>query len=432
MEFWEPPMAQQPESSKYMVARFKGFGRAIASIVLTAISQVSLAYTEDDQSIFPRPPEIQAQMLFWHQVFYRFPSTTTIVHDSDNAANILDLIDHVLLAAKNPDGKVAGFKKRSELNELYLERYRLALRRFHRLGKRALQFGGIEKRVYSVYSRDPAELARLYKGEVILRTQGGLSDEFIRAATRAQDYLPYMEQAFIARGVPARITRLPFVESMFNLKAISKVGASGIWQFMPDTARLYMFVNRFQDERNSPLKASKAAARLLSDNYSALKSWPLAITAYNHGRGGMENAARKVGSRDIGKIVREYRAPSFGFASKNFYSEFLAAARVYDMRLAENRIPHSQGLASMVPVKLDQPISLHQVMTQTNLTKEEMQTLNPCIKDRSFTQNRFQPLPKAYELYLPTDTASKLRLALARTSKTTRIASKNFDRGENR
>ena len=96
------------------------------------------------------------------------------------------------------------------------------------------------------------------------------------------------------------------------------------------TGRLYMNVNRKVDERLDPAKATRAAARLLHDNYSALGSWPLAITAYNHGRGGMLRAQSEVGSSDITKVINEYRGPLFGYASMNFYSEFLAAVDVYN------------------------------------------------------------------------------------------------------
>jgi LysM repeat protein len=93
---------------------------------------------------------------------------------------------------------------------------------------------------------------------------------------------------------------------------------------------MYMTVSRKVDERLNPDKATRAAARLLRDNYAALGSWPLAITAYNHGRGGMMRAQSEVGSSEITKIIDEYDGPLFGYASMNFYSEFLAAVEVYN------------------------------------------------------------------------------------------------------
>jgi hypothetical protein len=83
------------------------------------------------------------------------------------------------------------------------------------------------------------------------------------------------------------------------------------------------------DERLDPVKSSEAAARLLRDNYTALGEWPLAITAYNHGRGGMMQAQKLYGS-DLPAIIDAYRGPVFGYASMNFYSEFIAAVEVYE------------------------------------------------------------------------------------------------------
>jgi hypothetical protein len=90
-----------------------------------------------------------------------------------------------------------------------------------------------------------------------------------------------------------------------------------------------MKVNRQRDERLDPPKATRAAARLLMDNYNALGSWPLAITAYNHGRGGMMRAQNRVGS-DLTAIINEYDGPLFGYASMNFYAEFVAAVDIYE------------------------------------------------------------------------------------------------------
>jgi membrane-bound lytic murein transglycosylase D len=139
-----------------------------------------------------------------------------------------------------------------------------------------------------------------------------------------------MERIFRAEGLPLELTRLPLVESCFDVEAYSKVGAAGIWQFMPATGRLYaMDVNDSVDERRDPIASTRAAARFLRHNYEALEdSWPLAITAYNHGPAGIRRAISATGTTDIGVIVGRYDGPAFGFASRNFYAEFLAALDV--------------------------------------------------------------------------------------------------------
>jgi membrane-bound lytic murein transglycosylase D len=118
------------------------------------------------------------------------------------------------------------------------------------------------------------------------------------------------------------------VESSFNPLAYSHAGAAGLWQFMPSTGARYMRIDRAVDERYDPWRASEAAAALMRDNYRTTGSWPLAITSYNHGAGGMMRAVRQLGTRDIAVIIDRYQSETFGFASKNFYTSFLAATDV--------------------------------------------------------------------------------------------------------
>ena len=161
-------------------------------------------------------------------------------------------------------------------------------------------------------------------------------------------------------GVPSVITRLAFVESMFNYKARSRAGAVGVWQFMPKTGKQFLVINRHIDERKSIYKSTRAAAKLLLINYRYLGSWPLAITAYNHGMGSMSKAVKKIGSSRIEDIIANYKGRSFGFASKNFYAEFLAAANIY--KLYPSSRVSSKSL--VVPIKL-KPSFFSKIFSET-------------------------------------------------------------------
>ncbi|MBI4473521.1 MAG: transglycosylase SLT domain-containing protein [Acidobacteria bacterium] len=129
--------------------------------------------------------------------------------------------------------------------------------------------------------------------------------------------------------MPETIALLPLVESSFENRSFSKAGAAGIWQFTRQTGRMYLRVTNRIDERLDPVKATHAAARLLRQNYRALGNWPLAITAYNHGRAGMLRA-RKAHDGALSTIINDYDGPLFGYASMNFYAEFIAAVQVYE------------------------------------------------------------------------------------------------------
>src|SRR5262249_35715119 len=158
-----------------------------------------------------------------------------------------------------------------------------------------------------------------------MRFQGGMRGRFAEGLVRSWSYLPEMEQIFAEAGVPIELTRLPHIESSFENRGLSKVGAAGLGQIMPATGRFYLRVNGYVDERLHVRTATLAAAQILRENYEKLGTWPLAITAYNHGANGMKQAVATVGTTDFGIIVQRYRGPLFGFASQNFYAEFLAA-----------------------------------------------------------------------------------------------------------
>jgi peptidoglycan lytic transglycosylase D len=162
-----------------------------------------------------------------------------------------------------------------------------------------------------------------------VHTQLGIKERFRDGVIRSGRYIQTFQDIFDREGLPSDLALLPLVESSYENRALSNAGAAGIWQFTRGTGRLYLTVNRKLDERLDPMKATRAAARLLLANYSALGDWPLAITAYNHGRGGMMRAQSEVGTSDITKIISDYKGPLFGYASMNFYSEFIAAVDVY-------------------------------------------------------------------------------------------------------
>jgi len=138
-----------------------------------------------------------------------------------------------------------------------------------------------------------------------------------------------MERIFKRKGLPTELSRLPFIESMFNRHARSEAGAVGLWQFMPRTARMYgLKISRHRDDRKKPMRSTRAAARFLKDYYRAFRSWPLAITAYNHGITGIRQASKQLRTKDINKIIRSWRGNRFGFAAQNFYAEFMAAVEL--------------------------------------------------------------------------------------------------------
>lgn len=368
------------------------------AFLILFFSSVSLA---SKVLAFPSSPLIDRQVWFWEQVFLHYHNQEIIIHDSDHPEIIVDVIDLTQYQFADDD------EEDQWIDDL-LDRYQKGINNFRMLGPRAYYQGSIERRLHRVYKSKPKLLV---KGKRRLRTQRGLKDVFEKAIVRAIEYLPAMEQIFTAHGLPKELTRLPFVESMFNFEARSKVGASGIWQFMPATGRRYLNITPFIDERNSPLKATLAAAQLLKRNYQALGSWPLAITAYNHGLNGIRRAVRRTKSNRLTHLIKNYRSSTFGFASKNFYAEFLAARKAFSSKY-KDRLWYKEP-ANLARVTLSKPLSLAQLIRSTPLTSLELQKLNRCMSRDLFSKGLHKPLPKNYSFWVPKAKYNRVRKRLS-------------------
>ncbi|MFN3455446.1 MAG: transglycosylase SLT domain-containing protein, partial [Pseudobdellovibrio sp.] len=162
-----------------------------------------------------------------------------------------------------------------------------------------------------------------------IRLQMGLKERMQKALFVSGKYLPMMEDVFEKKGLPLELTRLVFVESSFNIRAQSKVGASGLWQIMPFVAKPEGYIKEYYDKRNHPYYATLLAADILATNHKSLKRWPLAITAYNHGLTGVRRMAAMNETEDISKLIQTTKKTrTWGFASSNFYACFLAVLEV--------------------------------------------------------------------------------------------------------
>ncbi|MEO0335573.1 MAG: lytic transglycosylase domain-containing protein [Pseudomonadota bacterium] len=245
-----------------------------------------------------------------------------------------------------------------------------------------------------------------------LRSQLGQKDFFEAGLKRGSKYLPVMEERFANLGLPTELTRIPFVESSFNEKAESKVGASGVWQIMPRTGKAYLKVGRYIDERNSPLKATEVAAALLKQNYRALKSWPLAVTDYNNGLGNIRQAMRAAGSRDIGAVITRYHKRNFKFASANFYTSFLAALHAEKYQDALFDPYHKAPITELEEIRLVKRIRAKSLIEKSGLSKKEFLSFNLDVK-KAVHKNKY--LPKGLRVLLPPPKALKLKKLFGRS-----------------
>jgi membrane-bound lytic murein transglycosylase D len=195
---------------------------------------------------------------------------------------------------------------------------------------------------------------------------------------------------------------LPHVESSFNPKAYSKFGASGIWQFTRTTGRRFLTISYTVDERMDPISSSKGAALLLKSHYEKLQNWPIAITAYNHGIAGMLRAKKLKGNYE--RIFQEYKSRIFKFASKNFYSEFLAArdaVKNYQKYFGDLKLDSPPATQEVV---LPGYVSLKELAEHFNTHKDVLKNLNPSLREPVCLGQKY--VPKGYALSIPVDLAS--------------------------
>jgi membrane-bound lytic murein transglycosylase D len=268
-----------------------------------------------DSSLLAVPAPLTDNVAFWKKIYTEIPLTEGILHDRDYPLVIYKAID------LRPAG--AGSVTR------FVENEKNAIVGF---------LTAMQSQPESTWTREEKDIARLYKdhapegalagAQERVRLQQGQKERFREGLERSTAFIDTIRSIFAQYNIPRDLAYLPHVESSFNTEAYSKVGAAGLWQFMRGTGRLFLKINYLIDERRDPVASTVAAARLLRSNYEQLQAWPLAITAYNHGVNGMKRAVEAVGSRDISDIIRNYRSPSFQFASKNFYACFLAASSI--------------------------------------------------------------------------------------------------------
>lgn len=248
------------------------------------------------------------------------------------------------------------------------------------------------------------EVAKKWKISVQkIRLQMGLKDRMEKALFLSGRYLPMMEKVFRKNGLPIELTRIVFVESSFNVLAQSKVGASGLWQIMPSVARPHGFITNAYDKRNHPVYATELAARILKENYKKLGSWPLAITAYNHGLTGVIRMKAKANSTNIEDLIDSTeKTRTWGFASRNFYACFLAVLEVErnagDL-FGKNLV---QSKASNVKeVRLVQTTSKSVILKWYNGSAVRFKELNPHLNWSLIMKTK--KIPAGVPLVVPTE-----------------------------
>jgi len=403
------------------VARADEISAPKAEVNEARLAAMEASAIEADEQLFPHLPILKPNIDFWTKVFAQYSEYQSVVHSADypdRAFTVLDFRDEAAVDRFRARNMQAAAEKREKA------RFEKLLRSVQKKIAHPEQLTGDERRVYDMYA-DVAGSKRYRHLAEDVRVQRGLKERTEQALETSGKYLPAMESVFAKEGLPTRLTRLPLVESSFNEEAYSKVGAAGIWQFMPSSARIYMRLNEVVDDRADPWFSTQAAAEHLHDDYEALGNWPLAVTAYNHGRGGLAHGLEVTRGNSLTDLIERYHAKSFGFASRNFYAEFLAASDV-----ERNHALHFGEIQRKDPLRFDQvQTSTYYIPYQTLLRlsgtdENTFRRLNPAYRPDVIEGKLY--VPPGHTLRLPQGQGAQFQLALASLSPDQRYESQKL------
>ncbi len=353
---------------------------------------------------FKVPPRLAPRVGFWVKIFTQYGEHQEVIHHRAYPQIIFRVVDFSRHARLMHPVQLERFKDKEM--ERQVATVRAAI---EHLAQGLPASNELERHVEAAMRVLGAGTGK-YEGilaENMIRTQKGIRERFKEALQRSSRYMAIMEHIFEQEKLPVELTRLPFIESSFDYKARSSVGAAGIWQFMPATARHHgLRVGKTIDERLDVLESTRAAAKYLAHAYQVLGSWPLAITSYNHGVAGVLRKVNQLGTRQIDEIVEHPTIRLLGFASNNFYPEFLAALEVYDNALAYFPELQFEKPISITEYRLPHDASAHYISQKLGVAVHELIPLNYGVQQAVWSGRA--RLPKGYNLKVPPASMTKL------------------------
>jgi membrane-bound lytic murein transglycosylase D len=269
--------------------------------------------------IFQKPGELEPAVEFWRKTYTLWHRSQVAFHDD----RYLDVIYEVIDLPGYVDESLTSEQK--EIVNQHRDFWKVQLAILESKLSYNAQLNATDKQIIAKLQSTGKQLNSVLSGAADrVRSQRGIRERFKRGLDISRRYDMQFRKIFRDAGLPEDLAYLPHVESSFQPAAKSSAGAVGMWQFTKGAAKTFMPAGNRVDRRLDPFASAVGAARYLSYAYSKLHDWPTAITSYNHGIGGMKRAQNQVG-HNFTHIVKAYTGPAFGFASRNYYAQFLAA-----------------------------------------------------------------------------------------------------------
>ncbi|MCI0400741.1 MAG: LysM peptidoglycan-binding domain-containing protein, partial [Gammaproteobacteria bacterium] len=383
-------------------------------VTVIALCLLPASILAKESTVLPRPPELEPAIQFWTRVYTEVSSQGGLVHD-DRELNVVYDVVHF-----PPETSRRARAKRVKEVKQYYRNMLLTLSQ----GKRQ-DLSPDARRVLAQWPEDVTNRTLRAAADRV-RFQLGQADKFRAGLIRSGAWEKHIQETFSKMGLPMELAALPHVESSYNPVARSHVGAVGLWQFTRSTGRRYMRVDHIVDERWDPFQSTIAAAQLLEHNYNVIGSWPLAITAYNHGSAGMRLAVEKLGTDDIVTIIRNYNGRTFGFASRNFYVAFLAALDVANNSQKYFGKLYRDTPADTVIVEVPDYMNIATIKRALGVDGEILMENNPALRPPVWRGSKY--VPRGYELRLPRNIAhDSAETVLASTAPSERYSTQKRD-----
>ena len=220
---------------------------------------------------------------------------------------------------------------------------------------------------------------------------------FERLMAISEYYFPMFEEAFAKKNVPLEIKYLAIVESALNPKAVSKMGATGLWQFMYQTGKQYnLKIDSYVDERSDPLKASEAAAQYMANMYTIFGDWDLVLASYNSGPGNVSKAIRRSGGQQNYWNIRK----NLPQETQGYVPAFLATMYIYEYHKEHGIRPDRATIKHFATdtIMIKKQMSFAQISDLLDVPLTQLQVMNPSYKLNVVPfygdKNHFLRLPK--------------------------------------
>ncbi|MEM9604399.1 MAG: LysM peptidoglycan-binding domain-containing protein [Pseudomonadota bacterium] len=335
----------------------------------------------------PRPAGIEPWIAFWQRIYGTHHDGVLTLHDARD-------VSVVYATLETPPGQ--SLQARRDRAAPEIAAFQQALRDVAAGETRPLT--PYHERVLWLWQDEP-DRAALSDAAEHIRFQVGHAGVFREALHTARLWRPWINRVLDAHGLPRGLGAIPFVETFFRNEVAPDSGARGIWQFTEAAGRRDLHIGSDLDERMSYYKSTLAAARLLSHKFAITRRWPLAVTAYNHGTRGVVRAVRELKTRDLGVIARQYTGPDFGFASRNFYAQVLAAVHVEANRAHYfGALPPADTKPTRFALQLRQALSLSEISVAQNVSVAGLRAANPDILAPGYAAGK--RLPRGFTVWV--------------------------------